>query len=95
MKLEGDPRTAVCVVRSEPWGRARLYSVQTTFDIQRVNAAPPVRTADVEHALEVVAGFLRASGTTPTTTPTATEREARAGPRWAQSTGDDSVTMPP
>jgi hypothetical protein len=56
-----NPRIAVCILRSEPWGRGRLYSVQSTPDIRHDVKQSAVHTQDIDEVVRIVAAFLETS----------------------------------
>ncbi len=52
---------ALCVVRSEAFGHARLYSVIVSLDVMGTSSRRRHRSTNVDEVLRIVADFLRES----------------------------------
>jgi hypothetical protein len=53
--------TGLCVVRSEPSNRHRLYSITTSLDVLQVSGQRRQRARDIDEVLRIVARFLHDS----------------------------------
>ena len=62
-RVTGDTHSpvALCVVRSEPVGHARLYSVTISLDVLGTSRRQRHRSTSAEEVLRIVGDFLRES----------------------------------
>lgn len=57
----GPTPIGLCVVRSEPMNRSRLYSITVTLDVVDPSRTRHHRTSSAEEVLRIVGAFLKES----------------------------------